>query len=384
MPVDPQALGSKLRKYRERLQESVQDVSRSTGIASDRLAGIEGVSIRPTGDEILILADHWSCDFGVLLTNEESAPFEEAEVLYRRHGESFSKEDRRVVQEFLYLCETEAFLFGELARACQHFTFTPKGSHYKSHGEQGALALRKFFGYESDRPSVPRDVYGDFRTIGVHIFRRKLKNSNISGLFLSNSSAGPCLLVNYSEDVYRQRFSAAHEMAHAIFDTSDRAVVSFVNPDSRDRFKELRANRFASCYLMPPSMLRGLPDPSIWKEADALRWANDFRVSCDALGIALKEAGRADDATCRRIRSFRVPSEAKMDPELGSDLSTTARNRKRGLLERGLSDFYARLCFEAHNRGLISSGKLAEAMLTDTVDLAEVAPLYGTSLRYGD
>jgi hypothetical protein len=49
-----------------------------------------------------------------------------------------------------------------------------------------------------------------------------------------------------------------------------------------------------------------------------------------------------------------------------------------------LSDFYARLCFEAHNGGLISSGKLAEAMLTDTVDLAEIAPLYGTFLRYGD
>ena len=384
MPVDAQALGSKLRKYREQLQESVQDVSRSTGIASDRLAGIEGGSIRPTGDEILILADHWSCDFGVLLTNERSAPFEEAEILYRRHGEAFSKEDRRAVQEFLYLCETEAFLFRELERAAQHFTFTPTGSHYKSHGEQGALALRKFFNYEGDRPSVPRDIYGDFRAIGAHIFRRKLKNSNISGLFLSNPSAGPCLLVNYSEDVYRQRFSAAHEMAHAIFDTSEQVVVSFVNPDRRDRLKELRANRFASCYLMPPRMLKSLPDPSSWKEADALRWANDFRVSCDALGIALKEAGRADEAICRRIRAFRVPREAKMDPELGGDLSTTARDRKRGLLERGLSDFYARLCFEAHNGGLISSGKLAEAMLTDTVDLAEIAPLYGTFLRYGD
>jgi len=33
--------------------------------------------------------------------------------------------------------------------------------------------------------------------------------------------------VNYSEDVYRQRFTAAHELAHAIFDSDDSAVVSF-------------------------------------------------------------------------------------------------------------------------------------------------------------
>jgi Zn-dependent peptidase ImmA (M78 family) len=341
--------------------------------------------IPPSGDEILILADHWACDFGAFFTYDRSAPFEEAEILYRRHGEAFSKEDRRAVQEFLYLCDTEALMLRELQQqVSQRFTFKPKGSHYKSHGEQGALVLREFFGYEGSRLSVRRDVYSEFRKIGAHIFRRKLKNSNISGLFLSNPRTGPCLLVNYSEDVYRQRFSVAHEMAHAIFDVDEEAVVSFVNPNSRDRLRELRANRFASCYLMPPSMLKGLPNPSGWKKADALRWANEFCVSCEALGIALKEAGQANEETSTRIRSFQVPKEAKMDPELGASLSNRARSRKRDLLERGLSDFYARLCFEAHNRGLISTGRLAEAMLTDPVELAEMATLYGTSLRYGD
>src|SRR5438477_13174294 len=107
-------------------------------------------------------------------------------------------------------------------------------------------------------------------------------------------------------------------------------------------------------------MLKNLPNPSRWNEIDTLHWANEFRVSCEALGIALKEAGQVDDATSNKIRSFRVPSEAKKDPELDANLSVTALNRKRGLLERGLSDFYARLCFEVHNRGLISTGKLAE------------------------
>jgi Zn-dependent peptidase ImmA (M78 family) len=245
------------------------------------------------------------------------------------------------------------------------------------------LALRTFLGYETDRPAVPRNVFNDFRRIGVHVFRRKLQNSNISGLFLLHLGAGPCLLINYSEDVYRQRFTAAHELAHAIFDSDQEAVVSFVGPKRGD-LVEVRANRFASYYLMPPSMLALLPDPSRWTQADILRWANEFRVSCDAFGIALKEAGRANDATAKRIRGLRVPREAKIDPELGGDLSATARRTKQDLLRRGLSDFYAGLCFEAHHRGLISTGRLAEAMFADSADLSEIAPLYGRSLRYGD
>jgi Zn-dependent peptidase ImmA (M78 family) len=230
---------------------------------------------------------------------------------------------------------------------------------------------------------VPRNVFTDFRRIGVHVFRRQLQNSNISGLFLSHQGAGPCLLVNYSEDVYRQRFTAAHELAHAIFDSDEEAVVSFARPKRNDLI-EVRANRFASSYLMPPSILRKLPEPSKWTEKDALHWANDFRVSCDALGIALKEAGRASEATSQRIRKFRVPRESKIDPELGGNLSPAARQKKQRLLRRGLSDYYAGLCLEAHHQGLISTGKLAEAILAEAADLPEMADLFGRPLRYGD
>jgi len=383
MAIDLQTLGFKLRRYRDQLKESLEDVSQGTGIPSDRLAGIEDGSIRPSGDELLILADHWACDFQIFVSDEDLAPFKDTDILYRRHGAAFSKEDRRAVREFLYLCETEAFLMAELGQETRKFSFSPAGSFYKDHAKEGALALRNFFGYETPQPAVPRDVFTDFRHIGVHVFRRQLQNSNISGLFLLHIGAGPCLLVNYSEDVYRQRFTAAHELAHAIFDSDREAVVSFVRPKRND-LVEVRANRFASCYLMPPSMLVRLPDPSRWREAEAVHWANQFRVSCDALRIALKEAGRASDSTAERIRKFRVPSEAKIDPELGGNLSSAAREKKEALLRLGLSDFYAGLCFEAHDRGLISTGKLAEALLVDAAELPEMAELYGRSLRYGD
>jgi Zn-dependent peptidase ImmA (M78 family) len=70
--------------------------------------------------------------------------------------------------------------------------------------------------YEYLDHAVPLDVYADFRSIGIHVFRRKLGNSKISGLFIMHPVAGKCALVNSNEDVYRQRFSAAHETIHRL------------------------------------------------------------------------------------------------------------------------------------------------------------------------
>jgi len=378
MAIDLRALGSKLAKYRGQLKESIGDVASSTGIDAARLTSIEAGQTEPTGDEVLILADHYRCDFKFFISNEQVAPFEQTETLYRAHGGYFTKEDRCAVQDFLYLCETEDFLMRELGRPPKSFSFAPTGNFFKGHGEAAAANLRAALGY-SDR-EVPRDVYAAFRSVGVHVFRRKLGNSNISGLFIRHPVAGKCALVNHSEDIYRQRFSAAHEMAHAIFDSDQEASVSFEGSSGSDKV-ELRANRFASCFLMPPTFLAQLPDPTQWTDADVQRWANELRVSCVALAIALKEAKLIDTVAYNRISNLRVPREAKIDPELPENLNATQRERKARLLESGLSDHYVGLCFEGFSTGVISIGRLTEALLCSHGELAELADLYGRTLH---
>jgi len=378
MAIDLHLLGSKLAKYREQLQESLLDVAGSTGIGSTRLAQIEGGQTEPTGDEVLILADHYRCDFQFFISNEQIAPIEQTETLYRAHGSDFSKEDRRAVQDFLYLCEIEDFLMRELGRAPGSFEFLPSGDYFKGHAEAAAARLRSAMGHADN--AVPRDVYAEFRSVGVHVFRRKLGNSNISGLFIAHPVGGKCALVNYSEDIYRQRFSAAHEMAHAIFDADQGASVSFERSDGAD-LVEVRANRFASCYLMPPAFLSKLPDPNGWSDSDAIGWANKLRVSCSALAIALREAKLADQATYARISRLRVPRDAKIDPELPELLNPAQRSRKEQLLERGLSDHYVALCFEAYSSGVISQGRLAEALLCSQAELLDLLSLYGRTLH---
>lgn len=381
MAINLEVLSSRLRNAREVLAYSVEDVCKETGIVPARLTSIESSEQKPSGDEVLILASFYDCDFRAFLNHSLPPPIQQADILFRRFGDSFNPNDRRAIQEFLHLCEIEEELEKSLKESKHPFLFIPSGTFYKSHGQQAAEALRGLLGHGDNE--APRDVYSDFRAIGIHVFRRKLSNQDISGLYVEHPVAGHCVLINYDEDIYRQRFSVAHEVAHAIFDSAEGVMVTFQPKSAKYSNKdllEIRANSFASCYLMPPSMLRKLPRLD---QESALHWAQQFRVSTAALAKALKDAELIDEDAAKVIRSIRVKNGDKIDPEAPQSLSSSQQKKRLALLERGLSDHYVGLCFEAHYRDQISTGRLAEVLRVDFGELIEVAALYGRTLSHG-
>lgn len=383
MTLNLALVGDKIRRYREQLELSPQELATATGIPVLRLEQCEAGKQEPTGDEILILADFFRCDYKFFISNERLAPFEQTDQLYRRFGKEFSKSDRRNIQDFLFLCECEEFLLQELGRAQtrQPFSFRKTGNFFKKHGEQAAALLRQQLAYSSRE--VGMNVYDDIRRIGVHVFRRRLGNSGISGLYIRHPTAGKCVLVNFSEDIYRQRFTAAHECAHTILDDEEDVVVSFIK-SKKDDYVEIRANTFASRYLMPSEFLRQIPEPTVWNPAKAIQWASQLKVSTEALTYALRNAQLIDGQTAQLLKSVRVPSEAKVDPEIPVGLPERSKERKLQLLAMGLSDFYVELCFDAYTCAAISRGRLAECLLIDDTELQEIATLYGRSFAYGD
>ena len=180
----------------------------------------------PSGDEILILADFFKCDYYYFISNEKYTSFEQTEKLYRKYGNEFTSADRMAIQEFIFLCENESYVLNQLGRDIHRsFSFQKRGDFYKQHGFDAALALRAHLGLSDNM--LLSDLYSEFRKIGLHVFRRKLSNSKISGLYIKHNKAGNCILVNYSEDIYRQRFTVAHEVAHSILDTEADFIVSF-------------------------------------------------------------------------------------------------------------------------------------------------------------
>jgi Zn-dependent peptidase ImmA (M78 family) len=375
MAINLRLIAQRLSQARSLQSVTVDEVSSDTGIPPARLALIETGAVAPSGDELLILANYYARDFRDFVDPSRPEPFKQTDILYRRHGEAFTPNDRRAIQEFLFLCEIEAALEQELGRRSPPFQFEPTGTHLKTHGEQAATALRRAMGYSTKQ--IRLDIYADFRSIGLHVFRRRLYNSEVSGLYIEHPLAGHCILVNYEEDIYRQRFSASHEAAHAIFDSSDAASVSYQRSSSkydRQDLREVRANRFASCYLMPPELL---PNVQRWDAVLAQHWAQTLKVSTEALSYALLDAQHIDQDTARLIRSVRVPLADKVDPEAPEHLTLMQLNRRKQLLERGLSDYYVGLCFEAHQQGLISAGRLGEALLSDHKETREISMLYG-------
>jgi Zn-dependent peptidase ImmA (M78 family) len=375
MSFDLSLLGSKLARYRQQFQLDLEDVVNATGIPVETLKAYESGIEQPSGDEILILADFYKCDFKFFISNERLAPFEQTDLLFRKHGDQLSKADRWSIQEFLYLCECENDLILLLGRqAPLSFEFIPSGSYYKGQGEQAATKLRKTLGYKSDA-LTSEDVFRDFRRIGIHIFRRKLQNSKISGLFLKHPMIGKCVLVNYTEDLYRQRFTAAHEVGHAILDGDREFNVSFEN--EQKALIEIRANTFASRYLLPPEMLRTqVPKTTQWTDQQIGNVSHQLQVNPQTLAIALADAGVVSAEVQSRIASIKLPRQNKSDPELPASLSPLSLNRRKEMLERGLSTYYVELCFDAFSQNRITRARLAEMLLIPETELSEIAHLY--------
>src|ERR1019366_7638527 len=144
-------------------------------------------------------------DYKFFISNQAQSASEKTDILYRKFGNEFPKEDRWAIQEFLYLCECEQYV-SELLDSFMPLTFEflPEGKYFKEHGIKAAASLRKFLGYPEN--GVLKNIFDELRKTGVHIFRRKLNNSKISGLFVMHPFAGKCILINYSEDIYRQNF----------------------------------------------------------------------------------------------------------------------------------------------------------------------------------
>jgi len=78
MALDLQILARRLKRAREIQAIEVMVVQQDTGIASERLNQIESGSTKPTGDEVLILANYYHCDFRDFLDHSRPARFEKA------------------------------------------------------------------------------------------------------------------------------------------------------------------------------------------------------------------------------------------------------------------------------------------------------------------
>lgn len=379
MSFDTNKMATKLLRCRRNLEMSLVEVSELSGLSEDRLRAIESGHIEPYGDEILILADIYQEDFKYFISNEKLSASEKVEELYRVNGQNFTKEDKRVIQTFISLCSNEQFVWKSLHWEKSSFE-VPLINQSFINNEDGiivAKSLRKHLGYNGLESY--QNLYNEFRKLGIHIFRRKLKKSGLSGLFIRHPEAGLCILINYDDNIYRQNFTLAHEVGHALMDGLDFNVS--LNSDDRKAFREYRANSFASNFLMPQDIIKRIPKSLL--TPDFIRnQANKFRVNVEPLLISLKNANVIDQTNFENLKrlSIKISKEEQQDYEF-ENLTDKLANSYTFTIERGLTPSYIKSCHQAFCENLISRERLAEMLLTDLYDIPQLLDLFNLKIE---
>ena len=379
MSFDLNLFSSKILKCRKNLDLKINEVAQKLGINIDRLISLEEGKTLPTGDEILIFSDFYKQDYQFFITNQYKSALEQVQILYRRHGDAFSKKDRWAIQEFIYLCECEQLAYDAIKKEFDTFEFVPTGDYFIAHGIEAAKLLRTNFNLQSN--SLIHNAYQLFRKLGIHIFRRRLDNSSISGLFIMHPIAGKCILINYDEDIYRQNFTIAHEVGHALFDNKDEVNISFTKWNVKD-LKETRANAFASNFLMPPAAFFEIKNIN-WNKDVLLNLARQMKVNTLPLLIALKGSKIISNSLYEQLKIYKIPMNEKVDPEL-IGLSEKRYKVKSELMEKGLSEYYIKVCYDAYDQGFISAQRLSEMLLVDMSELTNIMDLFNLQLKYND
>lgn len=144
--------------------------------------------------------------------------------------------------------------------------------------------------------------------------------------------------------------------------------------------KEIRANSFASNFLIPRSLFKKY-NALYWTNEQIVNIAKQLQVNPEPVLIAMKEAKMISEEIYLQKKNLKIPVSEKIDPEL-KDLSPKYLQAKIALLQKGLSSFYVKQAYECYNRELISAGRLAEILLCNESELREMLALFNLQLSY--
>lgn len=370
MAYDILKIAQKLLRSRNNMGLSKEEVSRLSGINVTRIEALESGTVEPRGDEILILADVYKEDFRYFISNQNLSSAETVDELYRLNG-SITSRDKRAIQSFIFHSANEQGLLDGLDKKKETFVIPHiyNDKIYKSDGIKVAQSLRRFLGYKGSE--AYKNLYHEFRRIGIHVFRTRLEDSNLSGLFIKHPVADKCVLVNYDENLYRQNFTLCHEVGHALMDGNGYNVSYQTNED----YREYRANAFASEFLMPQALVKQI-DPGVLTPETIVQYASKFRVNVPAFLIALENAGvitKGENEMFRRMH-LKVPKSEQVDYEL-EDLTDHLKGVYEMMFDRSITPYYVRLCYEAYEKGVITVDRMAEIL---DVTLYELPVVLGT------
>lgn len=174
-------------------------------------------------------------------------------------------------------------------------------------GYRGARALRRQLRLDGRQRVDPFELA---HQLGIVVVRRPLVERRIAGVYLHRPADGRSfVLVNSSDLLVRQRFTAAHELGHWRFDRE--SVVVDDDFEGGYTAEERRANAFAAELLLPEAAIGSWKPQRPWGESvdDIASLAVTYGLSYDATLWRLRNCGIAMDDEQLRTRRGEIASE---------------------------------------------------------------------------
>lgn len=256
--MDQRVLGKKLRQFREKSGLRQEEVEKAIGLPQKAFTHIENGTRKVSTLELA----KFSALFHVPISDFFAKEMQEEDLLVALHrlapGLEADPSVHDQVARCIQICREGVFLKDVLGLSHQQ---TIRTYSYPTLKDVQEAKMQGEFVAREERRSLELgdapvyDIAEVLSSQGIWTVQTKLPNE-MSGLFLHHSLLGMAIIINSNHVRVRQRFSYAHEYAHALFDSNRTITVS--NSDNISDLIEVRANAFASAFLMPEQGIANL------------------------------------------------------------------------------------------------------------------------------
>lgn len=350
-------VGRRLRKARDFIGLSQEEVARSLKISRSRYSEIETGKGNISIDELYRFADLFNRPIEFFLKSESKRekPFG---VLLR--AVSNNLELAKAVAKFEMLSSNlanlEKLLYIKAIRIeSEDYPYDFENRYFWA--KHYAQNERNFLGLGKEPIKNLSEILAEKR--GIKVFALGLPE-HISGMFNYNKNLGGCILINKNHPAGRQLFSLAHEYGHYVFHKKKIAVVDDLS--KRQNRDEKFVDLFATEFLMPEETMRKIFYTRVGKNEHLS--AEDILYISDYFGTSF-------EATLNRLCDLRLVSKSLrqelMDKRWIKKLRKAMKLPEPPGIKENFPLFYKILCIKAFLKNKISTAKLA--------DLLEI-PLY--------
>ncbi|MBL8999802.1 MAG: ImmA/IrrE family metallo-endopeptidase [Phycisphaerae bacterium] len=406
--LDVHAFGKRLAEARENAQLTQERVAEELGLPRSAIAQMEAGNRSVSSDELFRLAQLYGRPLMYFFEESPSKKDEDPLVVLGRMAPELEKdpETNRAIRRVVEICEKGMELERRLGKKPRtgppaYTVAAPRNvGQAIEQGTRAADQERQRLGL-GDAPIA--DIHELIATQGVWAASDHLPDDAISGLFINHPSTAMVTLVNHKHHRCRQRFSYAHEYAHALFDRD--LTVALTSQGNAKDLSEYRANAFAAAFLMPKrgvesaldSRDKGKPSKQLFETYDVAgdRGAEtaEIRALPGSQRLTVKDVAQiailfdvSYPAACYRLRNLGFVKAPELKELLERDSSGTlfirlaTGHRDQAHEEKNSAQHIVSqvlpLVVEAHQRGEITRGRLLELSSLLSVsgpDVLEVA-----------